>query len=86
MSTVQIDSLDWLETRRRAAIGQPYEDSVRAGYVVVQAEIADMRKRLEAADALLHDWREQWGDGAQPSGDLIDSTDAHLTAHRESVP
>jgi hypothetical protein len=28
MSTVQIDSLDWLETRRRAAIGQPYEASV----------------------------------------------------------
>jgi hypothetical protein len=53
MSTVQIDSLDWLETRRRAAIGQPYEASVRDGYVVVQAEITELRGRLAEAERLL---------------------------------
>ena len=45
-----------------------------------------LRERLAEAEVLLHDWREQYGDGAQPSGDLIDGTDAFLAANSASVP
>lgn len=33
---------------------------------------------VERLRGLLHDWREQWGDGMHPDGDLIDATDAAL--------
>ena len=35
-------------------------------------------EEIERLRGLLHDWREQWGDGMHPDGDLIDATDAAL--------
>lgn len=41
-------------------------------------DIQEAADEIERLRGLLHDWREQWGDGMHPDGDLIDATDAAL--------
>ena len=76
----------------RCLLGDPPGDCYAAECVDLRAEIERLRYAIkvergktEKADednerlrGLLQRWREQWGDGCQPDGDLIDETDAAL--------